>query len=157
VAGLLDGTDAAVVIPWMTGIAPIRIFQFIASGVLGVRAFRGGFGAAILGLALHLLIAIGAASVYYALTARLTLSLRQRVLVGPVFGLGVFAVMNYVVVPLSAAPRQPAMKPDALLNQLFSHLFFVGLPIAVITGRRAMAWSSRANQQERLSNSTFKY
>lgn len=103
-----------------------------------------------LGLALHLLIAIGAASVYYALTAKLALSLRQRMLVGPVFGLGVFAVMNDVVVPLSAAPRQPAMKTDELLNQLFSHLFFVGLPIAVITGRRATAWSSKRSISTRV-------
>jgi hypothetical protein len=135
-AGVLDGMDALVSV-WIRGIPIVRLFQFIASGLIGMRAFHGGWSTALLGGALHLGIATGAASVYCALSHRLPLLLRRPVLFGPIFGLGVFSFMHYLVVPLSAAPTQPPPTASSYLNLLFSHIFFVGLPIALIASRSA--------------------
>ena len=52
-AGFLDGMDAVVYIGLISGVPVIRIFQFIASGAVGVKAFQGGLGAAALGVFFH--------------------------------------------------------------------------------------------------------
>lgn len=135
IAGFLDGMDAVVYIAWMNGRSATRIFQFIASGALGMRSFGGGAGTALLGVFFHFVIAMGAAAVFYAISMRLPMVLRRPLLWGPVYGVGVFAIMHYVVVPLSAAPKQPPLSPAALANLLFSHIFFVGIPIAWVTKR----------------------
>jgi hypothetical protein len=137
VAGLLDGADAVVVIPWIKSIPAIRILHFIASGLIGIRAFRGGWRTAILGVAIHFFIATSAAAIYYLLTFRLSLPVAQRLILGPAFGICLFAVMQNIIVPLSAAPRQPTLALPELLNLLLSHSLFVGLPIALITGSRS--------------------
>lgn len=134
-AGFLDGLDAALFIGVARRIPPSRVFQFIASGLLGVSSFRGGWATAALGVALHFLIAISAAAVFYAISLKLPMLARKPVLWGPVYGVGVFLVMHYLVVPLSAAPKQPPAAAADLLNLIISHIFFVGLPIAVMTAR----------------------
>ena len=136
-AGVLDGLDAAVVIAGMNGIPASRIFQFIASGLLGVSAFRGGAPAAALGVLLHFIIATSAAAVFYVLSLQLPLLLRRPLICGAIYGIGVFAFMRYLVVPFSATPRQPPASTAAIINLLFSRVFFVGIPIALVTRRNA--------------------
>ena len=136
-AGFLDGMDAVVFIAWMNGIPVVRVFQFIASGALGVKSFHGGGATAVLGVLFQFIIAIGAAAVFYFLAVRLPAVLRRPWLWGPAYGVGVFVFMHYLVVPLSAAPRQPPLSAEALANLLFSHIFFVGIPIALVTSRAA--------------------
>jgi hypothetical protein len=142
IAGFLDGMDAVIFIGWLRGVPVARIFQFIASGLLGVKAFRGGWTTVLLGCLLHFLIAIGAAAVFYALSLALPMLLKRLLLWGPVYGMGVFFVMRYVVVPLSAAPKQPPAKPAAIVNLILSHIFFVGIPLAWVTGKSARERSS---------------
>jgi len=56
-----------------------------------------------LGLALHFLIAITTAVVYYLVALRWPLLWRQPLLCGTIYGLLVYGVMNYIVLPMSAA------------------------------------------------------
>ncbi|MGA7461426.1 MAG: hypothetical protein WBW69_14450 [Candidatus Korobacteraceae bacterium] len=133
IAGFLDGMDAVVYIAWMSGRSAVRVFQFIASGALGMKSFDGGVGTALLGVFFHFVIAIGAAAVFYVLSVNLPMVLRRPLLWGPAYGVGVFVFMHYVVVPLSAAPKQPPLSLPALANLLLSHIFFVGIPIAWVT------------------------
>jgi hypothetical protein len=51
--------------------------------------------------------------------------------------MAVFFFMRYVVVALSATPRQPPAKVASLANLIFSHIFFVGIPIAMVISREA--------------------
>jgi uncharacterized membrane protein YagU involved in acid resistance len=139
VAGFLDGLDAVVFIAWMSGRSATRVFQFIASGALGTKSFNGGAATAMLGVFFHFVIAIGAAAVFYGLSAKLPMVLRRPLLWGAVYGIGVFLFMHFVVVPLSATPRQPPLSARALANLLFSHVFFVGIPIAWVTRRFSRA------------------
>jgi hypothetical protein len=134
-AGTLDGLDAAIVLGVMGGPGVKRVFQFIASGVLGPASFQGGWATAGLGVALHFTIATGAATTYYLLSRPLPVLVRKPALCGPIIGLGVFAFMRYVVVPLSAAPKRPPLTVFGYLNQLVAHTVFVGLSIAFIVAR----------------------
>lgn len=117
-AGLLDGLDAVVYIGMMSGIPVIRVFQFIASGLIGVRAFHGGSPAAALGVVLHFTIAIGAAATFYLLSRKLPFLLRRPLVCGPIYGLGVFVFMHYLVVPLSDAPAEWPRKQEKKKSEL---------------------------------------
>ena len=86
---------------------PILVPQFIASGVLGLTALSGGSQTALLGIALHFLIAFGAASVYYLASRKFTIMVRQAYLCGLIYGALVYGFMHLVVVPLSATPKGP--------------------------------------------------
>lgn len=134
-AGILDGLDAVVFIGWIEGVGVERVFQFIASGALGLRAFSGGIPAALLGVLFHFTIAISAAAVFYLLTRTWKWPLRAPSPAGAIYGLAVFLFMHYLVVPMSAAPKQPPATAASLANLIFSHVFFVGIPIALITRR----------------------
>lgn len=58
VVGSLDAIDAVVFFGLRSGVKPIRIFQSIASGLLGRPAFQGGYQTAALGACLHFFIAL---------------------------------------------------------------------------------------------------
>jgi hypothetical protein len=137
VAGALDILDAFV-LTWANGGSAVRVLQFIASGVLGSGAFQGGFATAAAGLVLHFVIALGAATVFLGISRLIPAVLRHPVASGVAFGLGVFLVMNLVVLPLAGFPGGlPA--GWRLVNGLLIHAFGVGLPIAWFGSRSARA------------------
>ena len=111
-----------------------RLFQFIASGALGARAFTGGKATAAAGVLFHFFIAFSVAAIYYAACLQLNILLTHAFFSGIVYGAAVHLVMSLIVVPLSAAPKR-AFSLAAFLTQLVVHMFFVGLPIAYIVAR----------------------
>jgi hypothetical protein len=120
---------------WATaGVAPSRVLQGVASGLLGREAFRGGAAAAALGLALHFVIAFGAAGVYYAARRWWPILVQRAVLAGLAYGIVVYVVMNRVVLPLSrvSSRTQPW---SFVLTMVAIHMVFVGLPIALAVRR----------------------
>ncbi len=139
VADLLD----AIIFFGFRGVAPIQILHSIASGIFGRAAFRGGLPMAALGLLLHFFIAFGIVAVYYLASRRLPALRRHPLVYGPVYGLLVYAVMNFVVVPLSAAVTGGASLP-VIVNGLLIHVLGVGLPSAlwVSAGRPASGTAS---------------
>jgi hypothetical protein len=108
-----------------------RTLQSVASGWLGREAFSRGMATAGLGLASHFLIALIWAGLYFAASQRVKLLAEQPWVMGPLYGVAVYAVMNHVVVPLSAAPFVIPWRVTGLLV----HMFLVGLPIAVAVKR----------------------
>lgn len=120
----------------MKGIPPLRILQSVASGWLGKDSFSGGLASAALGAASHYGIVLAAAAIYWLASARLSGLVRQAARCGLAYGLAIYVVMNYVVVPLSAAASRPGLPPwDLLIGGLLIHAFGVGLPIALATRR----------------------
>ena len=110
--------------------SPIRILQSIAAGLLGRASFQGGAGTAALGLFLHFFIAFVIVAIYFAAARGIPLLTRRPFLFGPLYGLVAYWVMNYVVLPLSAAGgSHPA--GAVLTNGLLIHAFGVGLPAAL--------------------------
>ena len=111
VAGTLDIVYAIGFWAIKAGVAPMRILQSVAAGVLGETSFHGGIGSAALGLVLHFAIMCAMVGVYL-LLARYWAPLRERSLLaaGAIYGLALYAAMTWVVVPLSAAgpgPKDP--------------------------------------------------
>ncbi len=136
IAGALDLAGACVVSWLRAGLRPVRIMQSISSGLIGSAAYSGGAKTAVLGVVLHFLIATTWTVVFYAASRKLRFLLEQPILWGLVYGVFVYAFMNFVVLPLSALP--PARTPPALsgrIIQLLLIMFCIGLPIAIIVRR----------------------
>jgi uncharacterized membrane protein YagU involved in acid resistance len=119
----------------MRGVAPTRILQSVASGLLGAAAYEGGTATAVLGLVLHFLMALLIAAIFCFASRRLTLLVRRPVLWGAAYGFVVYAVMNLVVIPLSAFPTPLRFVPIVVATGLFVHMFLVGVPIALAARR----------------------
>ncbi|MDQ6911906.1 MAG: DUF1440 domain-containing protein [Verrucomicrobiota bacterium] len=136
-AGFVAGAiDLIYVLPFcaVRGIAPTRVLQFIASGLLGRDSFNGGSTTAALGFVLEFVISTGMAAVYFLASRKLPILVRHAVICGIAYGAGAYAFMHLVVLPLSAAPKsKPA--PIAMATDFMVHLFGIGLPIALITRR----------------------
>jgi hypothetical protein len=108
-----------------------RLLQTIASGALGPSAFAGGKKTATAGVFFHFFIAFTVASVYYAVSRKLTALIDDPLLSSVIFGSAVHLVMSRIVLPLSAAPKRE-FSPKAFVTQLLIHVLCVGLPIALI-------------------------
>ena len=117
------------------GAAPSRVFQVIASGLLGNAAFSGGLGIEALGVACHFGFSILWAALFAVLAWRTPALTRRSPLVGIAFGFVVFLCMRLVVLPLSAYPRPVTFKPLATVLDLLSHMLLFGAPIAAVVGR----------------------
>jgi hypothetical protein len=111
------------------GAKPVRIFQSIAAGLLGRASFEGGTRTAWLGLVLHYFIATMIVVVYWVASKRLNVLLRRPVICGALYGLVVYAVMNYVVIPLSATSR-PRFLLSWVVCSIVVHALFIGIPAA---------------------------
>src|SRR3546814_13770975 len=72
-------------------------------GWLGRATFEGGYPSALLGLVSHYGIAITMAAVFWFASRRWPALVHQPLLTGSLYGLALYAVMPYVVVPLSNA------------------------------------------------------
>jgi hypothetical protein len=118
----------------LKGIRPLRVWQGVASGLLGEPAFREGWVSGGFGVLLHSVIAFTVAAVFIEASGWVPVLARAYWVSGPVYGLLVFLVMNLVVVPLSARPKRPRSRPDMIL-QVLIHALFVGLPIAMAANR----------------------
>ena len=135
IAGALDIT-AACVSSWLrAGFPPTRVLQSVASGILGAAAYSGGAKIAVLGLALHFFIATTWTTVFYFASRKLRFLIERPVTWGLVYGLIVYAFMNFVVLPLSAFPQRTPLRLSGRIIGLLIIMFCVGLPIALIVRR----------------------
>jgi hypothetical protein len=146
-AGLIAGTlDIVYAIGFwgLKGVPAQRIGQSIAAGVLGKDAFGGGNATAALGLALHYFIATMMAAAYALVARRWPALVARPVRYGLLYGLLLYVLMTYVVVPLSAAPGGGATDTLWIVCSVVAHALLVGLPIALIV-RRGFAGGDRAH------------
>jgi uncharacterized membrane protein YagU involved in acid resistance len=135
VAGALDIAFACIFWWLEAGSSPTRIFQSVAAGLLGKDSFTGGAATAALGLALHMAIAMtfafayrGAAQVWPALA-------RYPLRCGALYGLAVYGVMRYAVIPLSATSAGGADNRLWITLMIAAHVVLIGIPIALATSR----------------------
>jgi len=134
-AGTLDIVFACTFWGVKAGVPATRILQSIAAGLLGKASYAGGVRTAALGLALHYFIAISMSIAWFRVAAFWNRLRAQPVPFGMAYGLLLYWIMNYVVVPLSAAG--PGSKnPLWVTLSIAVHMFLIGLPIALL-GRRA--------------------
>jgi hypothetical protein len=133
IAGVLDLIYATASVV-LGGYPAIVLPQAIATGLLGVKSFQGGVPTAVLGIALEFLITFVATTVYYGASRRLTFLIRQAVLWGLLYGVAIYFFMNFIVVPLSAAPKFDHTWASRA-SDFAVHMFFIGLPMALAVRR----------------------
>jgi hypothetical protein len=128
--GIMDYTAACVTWWLRARVTPARIGQSIASGLLGPRSFHGGYGTALLGFSIHFLIAFTAATVFYLASRKLRFMTEHFLVAGVLYGVAVYTFMYWVVMPLSAVRRGP-FSLELTILAIVTHIFCVGLPIAI--------------------------
>jgi uncharacterized membrane protein YbhN (UPF0104 family) len=127
--GTLDAT-AATTQAALLGVPAQRVWQTVASGILGPRAFERGWRSGTLGLALHFIISFIIATIYVLASQRLPFLLKHPLTAGALYGIAVYGVMNYIVLPLSRRAKRPFNRNFAL-TQLVIHISIVGWSIAL--------------------------
>jgi uncharacterized membrane protein YagU involved in acid resistance len=122
----------AMVYSWIRAkVPPEAIMQSVASGLLGQRAYEGGAATALLGLALHYAMALVIASIFWLASRRLRFMTERAVLAGLLYGVCVWFVMNFIVLPLSAFPTPITHAPLRMAINVVAHMLLFGLPIAL--------------------------
>jgi len=132
VIGSLDITYAIAF--WASrGVGATRIFQSISAGLLGrSAAMQGGLRTALLGCLLHYFISFCIVLVYYLASKRLRVLTERPILCGALYGIGVYVVMNYVVIPLSATTRSKFLLSWVVCSVIV-HALLIGIPAALFS------------------------
>ena len=131
VVGVLDIVYAIAFSYWRSGTSPTRVLQSVASGALGRDAYAGGLATAALGLALHFLIALIVTAIFFAVAARVRALTTQPFIIGALYGVVVYLVMNFVVIPLSKIGPRPLPATIVIVTGVLVHIFLIGIPIAL--------------------------
>jgi hypothetical protein len=130
IAGAIDIGAASLI----SGRSPAFIMQAIAGGFLGKASFGGGIATVILGAVLQELMGVLIAAIYVVALKSLRGLLRRWISGGLVYGVIVFFVMNYVVVPLSAWKAAPHFTSVKFAANMAAMLLF-GLIVAFFARR----------------------
>jgi hypothetical protein len=130
IAGAIDIVAACLI----TGRSPASILQFIAGGLLGKASHDGGIPTVLLGLFLQELMGILIAAVYVFCAKVLPASTRRWILSGLVYGVVIFPVMNFIVVPLSAWKSHPHFTALKFAENMAAMLLF-GVIVAFFARR----------------------
>jgi hypothetical protein len=130
VAGLLDMTSAYITYGRYMPIG-------IAGGLVGTAGRHVSAGQYILGLCIHYFIAFSAAAVYCFASKKLEFLREHFIVCGLFYGIAVFLVMQFVVLPLSAYHAMGPYQYRGLVQGLLVHMILIGLPIS--TSLRTMS------------------
>lgn len=129
-AGILDAIAAVSVYNYFYGYGPLQVYQFVASALLGDKAYQGGLSSAFFGLILHFFIAFMASIAFYIGFTKFSFLRNYKILAGLLYGIVVWAVMNLLVLPMT---KIPAAEFDMVsFIAIIWHMIFVGLPISLI-------------------------
>ncbi|MEO8448569.1 MAG: hypothetical protein ABI647_02190 [Gemmatimonadota bacterium] len=137
--GLTDGLFSSVLAVAFYQSTVIRLFQGVASTVLGKTAFDGGAGTAWIGIVMHFGVAFGWSAVFMLFILqsrwirRILATPYGEVKVAALYGPFIWLVMSLVVIPLLA--HRPPTIGVRWWVQLIGHFPFVGLPIVATIGR----------------------
>lgn len=137
IAGTLDIIAAHLHIWGATGRFPTTVFKGIAGGALGrERAMQGGLSIVALGVFFHFFISFAFTLLFFLLYPRLAVLRTNIYAVSTGYGLFVWTVMTYVVLPLSALPwRAPNFSNMHTYIGMVVMTVLFGLPIALGVAR----------------------
>jgi hypothetical protein len=151
---ILDGLDP-VIFYGLRGVPAGQIFQGIAGGLLGREAsIAAGTPTVFLGMAIHLFIASVVVTTYWLASQKIPALVRRPILYGMLYGLVVYAVMNYFVIPLSALGtglKVPTIRiTPGFLNGIFATLFCIGIPTGLAARAARLRGSPASAGQARV-------
>lgn len=103
----------------------VQVFQAIAVGALGKASYDGGLATALLGAGLQWFMASMFVLVYALVGKRVPALLRRPFVYGVPYGLVLYVVMNFVVMPLSRVGASPSLEhPGRLVPVVVAHMAF---------------------------------
>jgi len=141
-----DGVFASVLSVAFYHSTVARLFQGVASTLLGPDALTGGTRTAAIGILMHIGVAFGWSAVFLFLLAprprvRALMDSPYGVIkVAALFGPAVWLTMSLVVIPLLV--HRPPVIGVRWWVQLFGHAIFVGLPIVAIVRSARVDWTT---------------
>jgi len=136
IAGTLDISDN-LIFNHFRGITPKMVFQYIASGLIGIdKALALGGASVTLGVVLHYFITTAWTATFYFASGRLSLLQRRPIISGLVYGGIVYVFMNFAVLPLSRVPHVHSTITLAnRLNGVLAVVLCIGLTISLLARR----------------------
>jgi hypothetical protein len=130
--GTLDALSAIVLNPQVPAAA---IFKYIASGFFGKAAAVGGTDMVVYGVLFHYFIALVFTTLLFLSYPTFIKIFRNKILLAFVWGILIFVIMNFVVVPYLSHIVQRPMKLAGVLKNLAALIVAFGFPIAFIAGK----------------------
>jgi hypothetical protein len=135
ITGLIAGTLDIITATLVSQSNPIRLLQFIASAAVGREdAFTGGIPMALLGLLFHYIIAYSWTILFFLLYPKISFLQKNKYVVGIVYGVVVWLVMNLFVLPMSLIVQREFNWIGAIRGAVIL-MFMIGLPISLMTNR----------------------
>lgn len=129
--GSLDISAAFVDYYLATGSGPETILRFIASGVFGMAAFSTDGSMVLWGLAFHFIIAYSFTIFFYWLYPKIKLMSSQIILTSIFYGLFIWLVMTWIVLPLSYTPKQE-FNFEKAVKAIIILICMIGFPLSFL-------------------------
>ncbi|MET0272650.1 MAG: hypothetical protein ABW360_06635 [Phenylobacterium sp.] len=132
VAGGLTGATCDFIAAMLIYNLPaLTVGKAVARGWFGKAAMQGGNDVAAIGIVSHYAILLVAAAIFVFASLRFPVLRNRAWIVGPLFGAGIYLVMHYIVLPLSALHAISNPHGIQLVEEVLGHMFVIGLPIAL--------------------------
>jgi len=133
--GTLDITSASIQYMALGGTNPVNILVYISSAIYGPQAKEiGPPSMAILGLALHFLVAFIWTCIFFFLYPRMPFMSKNRVLTGIGYGIVIWTIMSQIVVKLSNTAKGPFNVTNAIVGAAILCVA-IGIPLSFIAYR----------------------
>jgi len=129
-AGIMDGS-AAMIQTAIAGRTMEGLWRYVASGFFGNDAFTGSSAMIVYGILFHLFIAMSWAVIFYFLYPYLKQWFKNPVVLGMLYGIVVWAVMNLIVLKLANTPKGP-FNPGRAAIAAAILMVCIGLPISLM-------------------------
>ncbi len=110
---------------------PISVLKYIASALFGASAHSGGTDMVIYGLLMHYAIAYFFTALFFVLYPLLGGGSQNNILIGVLYGVFIWLVMNLAVVPLTKIPHGHLHAPQAIVNAIIL-IIMIGVPVSFI-------------------------
>src|SRR5579859_739231 len=154
VFGTLDILDALLFWGFSMDVAPLDVFQGIASGLLGSSAFHGGASAAALGALIQYAGFFCLLGLYYLAVGRLPPLGGKPLAYGLGYGLASYLVIHYLILPMTAFHIVTGFYVAAFANALMAQTVFIGLPSALLAGAWKLGKETAARETNEIGHAT---
>ncbi|MDP4262866.1 MAG: hypothetical protein Q8941_10070 [Bacteroidota bacterium] len=110
---------------------PARMFQYIARGAFDGSVTANGSIMIVWGIVFHYMIAFLFTLLLFLMYPKITIGLKNKFIIGTLYGLFTWTVMNLLVVPLSRVPKKDFHIEQAGIDALIL-IGMIGIPVALI-------------------------
>lgn len=138
ITGTLDVLAAFINFYLQTGKNPTIVLNYIASAVCGKTAMTGGTPMIVWGLLLHFLIAFLFTVCFAMVYAKLWQLFKNTTLIAIFYGIFIWLVMNFLVVPNTQAAKIPLTLASASLSCAIL-IICIGLPLSYLFSKNKSA------------------